>query len=260
MSKDITVIFENHQGENDMKKFILCTAMVMALGFAFSACEMSLEDVVPEDLGETVNLILTNIPSEPVDPDIISQIGPGVSAFLTQGAEPTGSITDIFGEADPTPTPTPYVPKDGFDLTHFSAVDLDGNEVNEEIFKNYDITMVNIWATWCGYCVEEMPGIADLYKDLPTNVNIITLCDDAAEAKNTAAAILKKAGAEFTTLVGNAQLATQVVDYVSGFPTTIFVDSNGEVVGKEQIGAPRGDVKTAYQNLINSALKQIGKQ
>ncbi len=91
-------------------------------------------------------------------------------------------------------------------------------------------------------------------------MNIITLCDDAAEAKNTAAAILKKAGAEFTTLVGNAQLATQVVDYVSGFPTTIFVDSNGEVVGKEQIGAPRGDVKTAYQKLIDSALKQIGKQ
>ncbi|HCL50382.1 MAG TPA: hypothetical protein DHW76_05185, partial [Clostridiaceae bacterium] len=35
----------------------------------------------------------------------------------------------------------------------FKLKDLDGNELTESIFKNNKITMVNIWATYCGYCI-----------------------------------------------------------------------------------------------------------
>ena len=44
----------------------------------------------------------------------------------------------------------------------FSAKDLDGNEVTQEIFASNKLTMVNIWATFCGPCINEMPDLGEL--------------------------------------------------------------------------------------------------
>ena len=52
-------------------------------------------------------------------------------------------------------------------LTSFSTYDMQLQPVTEEIFAPYDLTMVNIWATWCGYCVREMPELAKLKDMLP---------------------------------------------------------------------------------------------
>ena len=49
--------------------------------------------------------------------------------------------------------------KSEVDLSSFQTVDLAGNEVTQDIFKEYDVTMVNIWATWCKYCIEEMRAL-----------------------------------------------------------------------------------------------------
>ena len=34
-------------------------------------------------------------------------------------------------------------------LKNFKTTDLDGNEVTQEIFSHADLTMINIWATYC---------------------------------------------------------------------------------------------------------------
>lgn len=33
--------------------------------------------------------------------------------------------------------------------------------------------MVNIWAIWCGSCVEKLPEMGELYEKLPEKVNIV---------------------------------------------------------------------------------------
>lgn len=146
-------------------------------------------------------------------------------------------------------------------LTQFSASDMEGQTVTEEVLKNYDITMVNIWTTWCGFCVEEMPDLAELYQSLPDNVNMMTICADAAEETELANEILTSANAKFSTLKGNEELERCLLDAVSGVPTTIFVDSEGNVVGKPQVGAPGlpGEIVEGYMALIQDALSKIGK-
>lgn len=42
-------------------------------------------------------------------------------------------------------------------LSQFAATDLDGNEIDQSILEGYDLTMVNIWATFCQPCIREMP-------------------------------------------------------------------------------------------------------
>ena len=147
-------------------------------------------------------------------------------------------------------------------FAQFETEDINGNPVNQDIFKDYDVTMVNVWATWCYYCVEEMPGISALYEELPENVNIITICEDGDTAKADALNVLNNVAAHFTTIKPGEDLEKSALKYVQGFPTTFFVNSKGEVIGKTQVGAPAttiDGVKSAYTDLINKALEEIKK-
>lgn len=146
-------------------------------------------------------------------------------------------------------------------LNKFTTTDVNGNEVTQDIFKDYDVTMVNIWTTWCGFCVEEMPELAKLYDDLPENVNMITICGDAADDLDLTKEILDSSNAKFVTLKGNEELKICALDYVTGFPTTVFVDKNGVVIGEPLVGAPgkKSEVIEGYKKLINDTLSKIGK-
>lgn len=142
-------------------------------------------------------------------------------------------------------------------LEQFNAKDMKGKAVDQSIFADYDLTMVNIWTTWCGYCVEEMEGLEQLYQKLPDHVNMISICVDADAEKELATQILSDKGASFQTLIGNEDLQKTLLQYVSGYPTTIFVDHNGKVVGSIQQGAPGKDVVTGYQALIEDHLTLV---
>ncbi|MDY3014738.1 MAG: TlpA disulfide reductase family protein [Evtepia sp.] len=143
-------------------------------------------------------------------------------------------------------------------LTQFTAQDMEGKTVDQSIFADYDLTMVNLWTTWCGYCVQEMPELEKLRQQLPENVNLLSICCDGNTEKELAQQILTQSGVKFQTIVANDQLNQSLVQYVSGFPTTVFVDSKGNLVGKMQAGVPRGDsVAEAYLSLINERLAQV---
>ena len=157
---------------------------------------------------------------------------------------------------------TPVSEKDEFkvDLTSFNCVDLNDNAIDQSIFANYDITMINCWTTWCGYCIEEMPDLAELAGKLPSNFNVITICFDAAEQAELAKSLLDQAGASaITTLVANDELNEKVGSYLMGFPTTFFVDKTGKVVGSLEIGAPTGNssLSEAYLELIKKAYEEV---
>lgn len=145
-------------------------------------------------------------------------------------------------------------------LNKFTSIDMSGNKVTQDIFKKYDITMVNIWTTWCGFCVEEMPVFQELYSRLPKNINMISICIDASEETEIANQILSDSKTEFTTIQGNDELNKTLLDNIQGYPTTIFVDKDGNIVGEPQVGAPESDeakLVEAYMTLINKNLSEI---
>ncbi len=148
------------------------------------------------------------------------------------------------------------------DLSSFSTETLKGEAVDQSIFADYDVTMINCWTTWCQYCIEEMPALEQLYKNLPEGANLITICFDAETEHDTAVQEMDETGTTFPVLVANEELSGLISDYLSGYPTTFFVDSEGHVVGELQIGAPSTDndeALTLYTELLNSVLESVQK-
>lgn len=123
----------------------------------------------------------------------------------------------------------------------FSTVDLNGNPVTQDIFSGKDLTVVNIWGTFCTPCINEMPELGEWARSMPENVQIIGLVSDLRTAEDTATLdtarlICEKTGADFVSLVANADFDT-LLSGVTGVPTTLFVDENGAIVGEPIVGA-----------------------
>lgn len=69
-------------------------------------------------------------------------------------------------------------------MGEFATQDVNGNTYTKEMFKDYDLTLVNIYTTWCTPCVQEMPELDELYKNMKDKgVNVIGVVLDVLDEK-----------------------------------------------------------------------------
>ena len=109
---------------------------------------------------------------------------------------------------------------------------------SEDLFSAHKLTMVNVWTTWCGYCLAEMPELQTLSESLADrDVAVVGLLYDGTEpgALDEAADILAQTGVTYTNLLPWEGAGTQLG--IQAFPTTFFVDSEGRLVGETILGA-----------------------
>ncbi len=141
----------------------------------------------------------------------------------------------------------------GGETFKFRSTTLDNKVVTDDIFKDYDLTIVFVWGTYCGSCIAEMGDYAELYKDLPDNVNLVGLVCDVYDGLDnnvdTAHEILDDAGAKFT----NIATSDSNYDLVFAFqyvPSSFFVDREGRIVGKLMEGAKFKDTKKRLDSYL----------
>ncbi|MEF9954332.1 MAG: TlpA disulfide reductase family protein [Clostridium sp.] len=141
----------------------------------------------------------------------------------------------------------------------FTSVALDGKAVDQEIFANADLTMVNLWGTFCGYCIDEMPALGELnneYKDQGFQiVGILTdVADPASQEAKDAVSIVDTTKANYTHILLTEELYSVIAG--SSVPTTIFLDKDGNKVGKIYAGARD---KEKWDTIIKNMLEQVKK-
>ena len=144
-------------------------------------------------------------------------------------------------------------------LKEFSAKTLDGSTFTQEDLKKVDLTVINFWSTSCQPCIQEMPELATIAKNLPENVKMITACLDGDSDSETMKKIISDAKFSNPTLTsgnGDWDAMTKKIIYT---PTTIFVDAEGNSVGTALEGAPANQIEESYKDAINEALTAIGK-
>ena len=135
----------------------------------------------------------------------------------------------------------------------FKGTDLDGKPVkSKDIFKDHEITMVNLWATWCHNCVGEMAGLGEMARSLADkNVAVVGICMDADDQLEQCRAILEEYNVDYLNLMPVEDLE-ELLDWNGALPTSYFFDSEGKLLCMPFRGAPR--TMDAYEEVIDGLL------
>lgn len=139
----------------------------------------------------------------------------------------------------------------------FATKTLADQEINSSIFKDNKLTMINIWATFCEPCIAEMPDLQKLSEEVKSEkVNVLGVVSDTpdADTEELAKTILAKKGVKYTNIIPDEQIVNNLLNNISAVPTTLFVDSEGNIVGDLVIGSRS---KEEYKNEIQARLKSI---
>ena len=149
-------------------------------------------------------------------------------------------------------------------LTAFTATDLEGGAVDESLLADYELTMVNVWATFCGPCLREMPDLGELaaeYKD--KGVQIVGIVSDALASDGTisqdqvdlARDIVDQTGADYPHILPSEDLFG-ILAQIQFVPTTFFVDSTGHQVGSAVV---KSMGKDEWEKVIDKMLEEVAR-
>lgn len=134
----------------------------------------------------------------------------------------------------------------------FTIKDLSGNEVPFEAYKG-KVLFINLWATWCGPCRAEMPGIQRLSEKLKDEeVEFVMLSVDKEAALPKVKDYLENNQFTFPVYMPLAYLPGQF--QVPSIPTTFIVSKQGKIIMKE-VGTRNYDTKKMVNFLKEQALK-----
>lgn len=134
----------------------------------------------------------------------------------------------------------------GASLGDFTTQDVSGNTVTPDIFKDYDLTLVNVFATWCSPCIAEIPDLEKLHQQMADkSVGVVGVVLDAADqdgevvqtALEQAQLLVEKLGVTYPVILPDATHLNGRVANIQAVPETFFVDKDGNIVGETYSGS-----------------------
>lgn len=138
--------------------------------------------------------------------------------------------------------------------------DLEGNAIDSSIFAENKLTLVNVWNIGCPPCIREIPVLDQLNKDYAEKgVAVKGMyynfgADISEEDRAAIQEVLTDAGAEYTHIVPSQSMyETEEMMDIQAFPTTYYVDSEGNIVD-EVVGA---DDYEGWKEKIEKTLEKV---
>ncbi len=147
-------------------------------------------------------------------------------------------------------------------LSSFTAETLDGEKADQSIFEGKKVTMVNIWATFCGPCINEMPDLQKLHEDYADKgFQVVGIVCDIYEVNGVfdergidlAKDIVNDTGVKYVSLLPSDDLNEAKLKDVTSVPETFFVDETGSVIAGPYIGSRSYD---SWAEIIEGVLEK----
>lgn len=169
-----------------------------------------------------------------------------------------GKKSDVeSGDVQTTTTDTdgqePYV-------LEFESVTIDGEKITSDCFADSKLTMINIWGTYCGPCLSEMPDLGEIAAiyDKSEFQMIGVVCDvgvnaDKEAVDNVKALVEETKATSYTHVLLSDSLTQNLVSAVYYVPTTFFFNQKGECLGYVESAQP----KSAWEGVIKKLLAEL---
>ncbi len=143
----------------------------------------------------------------------------------------------------------------------FVARDLDGRPTSLDDLRG-EVVLLNIWATWCPPCVEEMPSMQRLYERMRgEGLRVVAVSIDAASGEVDAGGRPGGDIEEFAEALGlsfeiwhDPSGEIQRIYRTTGVPESFVIDRDGTII-KKVIGATEWDSE-ANRDLFRRLLEE----
>lgn len=126
----------------------------------------------------------------------------------------------------------------GGTMPQFRMNDMEGNEVDLTAeYAKHELTLIDFWASWCGPCRRDMPGVVELYgayKDKGLGIIGISLDSDSL-AWQSAVEQLGMQWLQVSDLQGWENAMAEACG-IEAIPSTIIVDKKGVIVARDLRG------------------------
>lgn len=116
----------------------------------------------------------------------------------------------------------------------FDLVDLKGERTSVAAYRG-KVIFINFWATWCPPCVAELPGIADLYRDTPSDEIVFLLISSDERHEKLQVFIERKEYGDLPVYQVPGQNGRLPGMYRTGsIPSTFVIDKQGNIRMKRE--------------------------
>ena len=147
----------------------------------------------------------------------MKQLGPGLIGLLL--------LAGCTAEAREVPAVV------GQPAPSYAAVNLAGDSVSLADLRG-KVVLLNVWATWCPPCREEMPGLEALHQELaPQGLRVVGVSIDRSGAGPEINSFLQDNGVTFPILHDADERVTRVFR-TAGVPETFLIDADGTLLNR----------------------------
>jgi peroxiredoxin len=177
-------------------------------------------------------------------------IAMGLISFVNLSSRRTPGSAGV--EQETPPLPRSATVGAGKLAANFKLKDLKGDEISLASLRG-KVVFLNIWATWCAPCREEMPSIESLYKDFKANKDFVVLAVSQDTDGTAVRPFIEKNHLQFTVLLDPRNEVGEHYD-VNGIPETFIIGRDGRIVA-HHVGPydwSNADIREALQELIKS--------
>lgn len=135
-------------------------------------------------------------------------------------------------------------------VSNLHAQDLYGEEYNQSLFAG-KITVLNLWADWCGPCLSELDLLNELHVTYSAEYNFqfVGVCTSNTNL-DKAKQIYEEHNLQYISLTYNSSLRT-FSNMTSSIPFSVFIDGNGRQIGTSITGTI---TKSKWERRIRQAL------
>lgn len=129
-----------------------------------------------------------------------------------------------------------------------SAKTLDGKTITLEDYKG-KVVLVDFWATWCKPCIEAMPEIDKLHKELGSK-GFVVLGVSIDEDTKKVGPFAEKRKFSYPLVVDNKETPSWAEFKVKGIPAMFLIDKKGQIVAQWKAKVDHKELKAAVEKAL----------